>query len=204
MISLGVVALFGLSVPLVLQTLPRRARRIHPDIVRSVLADTASPSVGPARADVTVVVFSDYQCPICRADEPVIERVIRLDPGVRFVFKDWPIFGARSEYAARVALAAARQGRFMPLHDALMRTPDPLTAASVQKLALAAGLDWPEVSRSLDDPRSGLSHQLGRHQFEAWSLGLAGTPAYLVGDDLYEGRLSQAQLDQAIRTARQA
>ena len=152
MISLGAVALLGLSVPLILQTIPRKPRRIHPDIVRRVLADAGSPSAGSATDGVSVVVFSDYQCPICRSNEPVIERAIRRNPGVRFVFKDWPIFGPRSDYAARVALAAARQDRFMPLHDALMRTPDPLTTATVQKLALAAGIDWREASRSLQDP----------------------------------------------------
>ena len=75
-------------------------------VVAAVLDDPGSPRAGPPGADVTIVVFTDYLCPICKATDPALARLQAADPRVRVVYKDWPIRGPVSELAARTALAA--------------------------------------------------------------------------------------------------
>ena len=171
-------------------------------VVEKVLADAESPAVGPADATVTIVVFTDYQCPICRATEPALERLIRSDPKVRVIFKDWPILGPASHLAARYALAAQRQGRYFALHRALMASPPPLTLERIEQAARAAGLDWPQLTADLTRDSAAIDAQLDRQGFQAWTLGLKGTPDYLVGTDLYQGGLDDRALASAVRRAR--
>ena len=81
-----------------------------------------TPVAGNPEGDVTVVEFFDYRCPYCRRFAERLETMFEADPGVRFVFKDWPMFGGASVTAARAALAAARQGQYLAMHEALMAT----------------------------------------------------------------------------------
>ena len=199
-VSLAVAVGLGVILSLALNLWPAPPRDLgRSEILRAVLADVGSPSVGPRDAGVTVIVFSDYQCAICRANAPVVEKVRREFPSVRFVYKDWPIFGERSAYAASVALAADRQGRFLALHDALMRASGPLDQATVKRVAEGVGINWPATTEVLRRDAPAIATQLKRHAFEAWSLGIAGTPAYLVGDKLYEGRIGERTLRKAIQ-----
>lgn len=69
--------------------------------------DPVAPTVNPKGADVTLVMFTDYQCPFCRKVHPVLEQLQRDDPKVKIVYRDWPIFGAGSEEAARVAIPSS-------------------------------------------------------------------------------------------------
>ena len=170
-------------------------------VVEKVLADPESPAVGPADARVTVVVFTDYQCPICRATDPALERLIGVDPKVRVIFKDWPLLGPASRLAARYALAAQRQGRYLDLHRALMAGRSPLTPEGVAATARAAGLDWPRLEADLARDGAAIDAQLDRQAFQAWTLGLKGTPDYLVGTNLYEGGLDDRALIRAVKRA---
>jgi protein-disulfide isomerase len=171
-------------------------------VVETVLADRETPAVGPADAPVTVVVFTDYQCPICRATDPALERLIRSDPKVRVLFKDWPVLGPPSRLAARYALAAQRQGRYLDLHRALMATRLPLTPENLQRVATDAGLDGPRLVADLGRDGAVIDAQLDRQAYQAWTLGLVGTPDYLVGTDLYQGGLDDRALTRAVARAR--
>lgn len=86
--------------------------------------DPRDPGVGPLDAKVTVVEFFDYRCPGCKAVSPDFLRIIQANPDVRFVFKEWPILDRGddvvSQYAARAALVANQQGKYLPVHQALM------------------------------------------------------------------------------------
>lgn len=173
-------------------------------VVQAVLSDSGSPSVGADNPDVTIVVFTDYQCPICRATDPALERLLATDSKVRVIFKDWPIFGARSKAAARAALAAGRQGRYLAMHRALMASRGALDAAQIERVAIGAGVDWPRASADMGADSARLDAQLGQQAVQAWSLGLRGTPAYLVGPYLIEGGLDDRQLARAVGRARKS
>ena len=76
------------------------------DICKALFSDAADPTVGPAAAEVTIVEFFDYQCPYCRVVSEFLGEVQANDPRVRIVFKEWPVLGSDSEFAARAALAS--------------------------------------------------------------------------------------------------
>jgi protein-disulfide isomerase len=77
----------------------------------SVLRDPDIPILGNPRGDITIVEYFDYRCPYCKKVNPDLQKVVRDDGQVRLVFKDWPIFGDVSIYAARLALAAQYQNK---------------------------------------------------------------------------------------------
>ena len=170
----------------------------------AIIDDPASPRVGPADADVTILVFTDYQCPICRATDPPLERLAAADRRVRIIFKDWPIFGANSTLAARAALAADRQGKYLSLHRALMTTRLPITAATLKPIAVAAGVDWPRLETDLRVHLSEIDLTLAGHAGQARSLGLPGTPGYVVGSTLFRGGLDGHALARAVADTRKA
>lgn len=175
-------------------------------VVDQVLSDPGSPTSGAtlAAADVTVVIFTDYQCAICKRTDPALGRLLAEDPRVRVVWKDWPIRGPGSDYAARVALAADRQGRYRPVHDALMAARGQLTPARILDIAREAGADPVRLDADLQSQARAIDAQLGRHRLQAFSLGLQGTPAYLVGPYLLQGALDDRALVAAVRRARRA
>ncbi|WP_394760751.1 DsbA family protein [Phenylobacterium sp.] len=196
-IALGAAVSWGLQLsPLAMRRLERSP------VVQAVLSDDASPSAGPAHGDVTIIVFTDYLCAICRGADPALDHVRAADPKIRVVYKDWPLFGARSRYASRVALAADRQGKYLAVHNGLMRTRRSLDAAAVEAVATGAGADWPRLQADLQAHGKAVDYQLARHAAEAWSLGLEGTPAYLVGPFLIQGAMSEGALRRAVSAAR--
>lgn len=203
--SLGLFTAIGVGISAGLQRMPRTGRTVSlTPVVQAVLSDTGSPAAGAAAPDVTIVVFTDYQCPICKATDPALEALLTADPGVRVIYKDWPIFGEPSRAAARLALTAARRGAYLPLHRALMAAPGRLDPRGLERAARSAGFDWDRLTTAESAARHGLDAQLDRHDLQAFSLGLQGTPAYLVGAQLIEGGLDASHLAQAVRRARRA
>ena len=169
--------------------------------LRELRVGAEAPSEGEAQAPVTVVVFTDYQCGVCRIDHRGLQEVIASEPRARFVFKEWAILGSASREAARVALASAYQGRYPAVRDALMRAPVPLSSERIRQAAIAAGADWEQLEHDLARHSALIDGELGRASREAFGLGLGGTPAYLVGNRLILGRLPERQLRRLIDRA---
>lgn len=173
-------------------------------VVAGVLDDPGSPAVGAAAPDVTVVIFTDYQCPICKRTDPALGRLLARDPKLRVIWKDWPMRGPASDFAARTALAAHRQGRYVAVHDALMAARGQLTPARIGDIAADAGADPNRLAADLRTHARAIDAQLEGHRLQAFSLGLQGTPAYLVGPYLIQGGLDDRALSSAVRRARRA
>jgi protein-disulfide isomerase len=204
-LSLALAVAAGLAGYVWLQGAPPPARKLTlTPVVAQALSDPGSPAAGAARPDVTVVVFTDYQCPICKRTEPAIGRLLANDPKVRVIWKDWPIRGPASDLAARTALAAHRQGRYVAVHDALMSARGQLNAPRIADLARGAGADPVRLAADLRTDARAIDAQLGRHRLQAFSLGLEGTPAYLVGPYLIQGGLDDPGLAAAVRRARRS
>jgi protein-disulfide isomerase len=199
MLALAVAA--GAAVSLLLRWLPDDGQKLAlTPVVAGVLGDAGSPPAGARRPQVTVVVFTDYQCPICKTTDPALDRLLAADPTVRVVWKDWPIRGPNSDYAARVALAADRQGRYQQVHAALMAARGALGPARIDDIARSAGADPDLAARHARE----IDAQLARHRTQAFGLGLQGTPAYLVGPYLLHGGLDDRRLRHAVEKARSA
>ena len=204
-LSLAVALIAGFAVSAALRWLPDDGRRLtRTPVTQSVLLDPGSPASGARRPDVTVVVFTDYQCPICKRTDPALGRLLAADPQVRVIWKDWAIRGEASRLAARTALAAHRQGRYPPVHAALMAARGTLTPERIAAIAAEAGADPVRLAADQAAHAREIDEQLARHNSQAFGLGLAGTPAYLVGPYLLEGGLDDRRLAAAVKRARRA
>jgi len=171
-------------------------------IARAMLEDEVSPSWTVGAPTLTVVVFTDYQCPACKLANPAFHAAVARDGHMRVIYRDWPIFGPRSERAARVALAAARQGIYPALHERLMAERRVIDEMVLREDLEAAGGNWATAQRDLRTHAIEIDTQLERNSRDAASLKVAGTPAYLIGPLLVTGALDESGFAKAIVAAR--
>ena len=104
-------------------------------------SDAATPFVGPENAKVTVVEFFDYSCGYCHRLFPELKSVMEANPDVKFVFKPMTFLGDVSVAAAKATSAAAKQGKFIQMHNALFGSSDRLTKEKIRAIAEEQGLD---------------------------------------------------------------
>ncbi len=163
-------------------------------------ADPDSPSYGNEQGDVVIVEFFDYRCGFCRRmTEPLFE-VVDADAHVRWVFKEFPVLGAESELAARAALAARKQGKYVEFHRVLMTGPSTFNEAILTQLARSVGMDPLQLRKDMEDPA--IDEALRRNLRLAELIGIRGTPAFVINDQFYGGAMSAENLVQAIQLAR--
>lgn len=149
---------------------------------------------GAKDADVTLVEFFDYACTFCRRSNADVDRLLKEDPKLKVVWREWPVLGPDSEAAARVSLAAATQGRFRAFHDSLYAAGRP-TAEAVQRARQAAGLQAEAA------PQGGEA-ELRKNQQLANALRATGTPTFVVGSRILQGAVGYDALKAAVAEAR--
>jgi protein-disulfide isomerase len=167
---------------------------------RDALFNAADPVAGNPHGAVTIVEFFDTRCPYCRRMEPVMSQLLTQSPDVRLVYKDLPILGPPSVLGSRALLAAQQQGSYEKLRDAVMRSPPDLTKDALRTMVLQAGLDWPRLEHDMDDPA--VQQRLDANVRLARALGIEGTPALVIGNNLIPGAVDLAELQKAVATAR--
>ena len=170
----------------------------------SILKDPGTAVLGAEHAEVTVVEYFDYNCPYCRKLAPSIHALVDNDHKVAVVFKEWPIFGGISDYAARCALASQWQGKYLAAHDALISAPRLSRETEVDETLQKAGINVVELKKTLATHGAQIDAILARNNSEAHSLGLRGTPGLLVGRDVSTGIGDLAGLQIAVAEARHA
>jgi len=184
----------------------------HPEIVRDaaeklriepVRAAVETPFstawAGNPKGDVTLVIFTDYNCPYCRATSPEIDRLLASDRRLKVVWREMPVLGPDSDAAAAAALAAAMQGKYYRFHRALFTGghPDEQGIASAAKVAglatasLAAGSKAPEVRTEIQT-----NLEIAR------ALGIDATPFFVIGNRTYQGAIGYDRLVKAVADAR--
>jgi protein-disulfide isomerase len=168
-----------------------------------VLDDPDMPSIGPKDADITIAEFLDYNCPYCRESYSELKKLLESDRKVRVVYKDWPVFGPISDYAARMALAADWQDGYEAAHGALMSAPRRFQRKKQVVTALKkAGIDMARLDRDATAHKADIDRVLARTSLQAETIGLQGTPSWLVESFIVSGGLSHAQLTEAVAEAR--
>ena len=155
----------------------------------------ASSWKGAAKPEVTLVEFFDYACPYCKASNPSVDRLIQEDKGLRVVYRELPILGPDSVTAARLSLAASKQGRFAQFHDSLWAAGRPATDTNAAA-ARIAGIEAAPKS----DPQ--IEAELKKNFQLAGQLGATGTPLFVIGDRVMNGAVGYDALKQAIAAAR--
>jgi protein-disulfide isomerase len=164
------------------------------------LVTPADPVAGDPQGDVTIVEFFDTRCPYCRRMEPVMDKFLTGDHRVRLVYKDLPILGPASVLGTRALLAAQQQGAYGKMREAVMKLPPDTTIAQIETSARALGLDWPRMARDMDDPA--VQARIDANLKLAHGLGIQGTPALVIGNDLVPGAVDLPQLQKAVAEAR--
>ncbi|MDP3560323.1 MAG: DsbA family protein [Legionellaceae bacterium] len=134
--------------------------------------------VGNPKGKVTLVEFFDYQCIHCKKMAPTLENLVAKNKDLRVIYKEFPIFGKSSEVASRAALAAAMQGKYLALHDALIKDDKHLSDKSVMDLAQKAGLNMEQLKKDMNGKT--VTDQLAATRQLAEKLYLMGTPAIII------------------------
>ncbi|GJG89429.1 membrane protein [Gemmatimonadetes bacterium T265] len=173
------------------------AIRAHRD---ALVRDSADPVKGNPAGAVTVVEFFDPRCGYCKQLAPTLDEVLRQHPDVRLVLKDMPVLGPASVLASRALLAAERQGKYVALHDALMRLRGEPTEPVLRHEAAAVGIDWARLQHDMDDPA--VARRIQDNLQLAQALQIQGTPALVIGDRLIPGAADRAKLEGAIAATR--
>jgi protein-disulfide isomerase len=173
--------------------------RSHIDVV---FHDPSSPVGGNPGGDVTLVEFFDYNCPYCRMMAPVMTEVEAADPQLRIVYKEFPILGPNSVFAAKAALAADKQGKYVAFHRALYQVRSPVDEAKVLEVAGTVGLDVGRMKTDMQD--AAIEAQLEQTGKLAQALRITGTPGFVVGDQVTTGATDLSALQTLIRGARSA
>ena len=147
--------------------------------------DPESPVAGDRNGDVTIVEFFDYRCGVCKRVHTIVDTLMKGDGKLRRVYKDWPILGPQSVFAARAALASRAQGKYLPFHNAMMEARGTLDKNAVFKIAEKAGIDLPRLVRDMDS--ADITNILRRNYQLAEALKLNGTPSFVIGDQILKG-----------------
>lgn len=177
-----------------------RARAALTEKKRELYDDVEAPVAGNPAASVAIVEFFDYRCPYCKQMHAPMRALLADDRDLRIVRKDIPILGPDSVVASRAALAARAQGRYPALHDALMEYRGNLDEAAVFRVARDAGLDVDRLRRDMEAPA--VAALIRRNMALAQTLGIGGTPAFVVGETLVPGAIDAATLRKLVAEAR--
>jgi len=167
---------------------------------KELLNDPDSPVSGNPGGDVTIVEFSDYQCPYCKRAYPAIKSVVAADGKVKLIYKDLPILGEASKIAALAALASRNQDKHEAFHNALMEFNGRLDRDRIMEIAKSVGIDTDKLQKDMEDPK--LKEIIERNLALASALGVRGTPAFVIGKQFVPGAVDADALKQLIEDAR--
>lgn len=177
------------------EALAKNLKSLRTDIYN----DITSPVAGNPNGDVTVVVFFDYNCGYCKTTLPDLDVLLKKDPQLRVIYKEFPILSNDSQFAAQAAMAAAKQGKYLEFHRALV-SADSTTAASIRSISDRLKLDYLKLQADMKDPK--LNEALLRNNSIASQLGISGTPAYIVGDEIIPGAIDAVALGNIVASER--
>jgi protein-disulfide isomerase len=160
---------------------------------KAIYSETGAIVLGNPSGDVTLVEFMDYQCGYCKQMAPGIDQLIQRDGQLRVLVKQLPILGPDSIAAAQLLLSMGQGQTAQQVHQSLMSSQK-LDSASLHAIEQSYQL------KSVD--KSKVNQAIGEVRALADQLGIRGTPALVVGGTIFRGAVDTAQLDSAIKTAR--
>lgn len=150
-----------------------------PKFANELFHQSSDPVAGNPKGAITVVEFFDYQCPHCIDMTATLDSVLKTNPNVKVVLKEFPIRGAMSEMATRAALAANKQGKYFPFHLALMSSKtEPLTENAIYDIAKSSGLNVDQLKKDMKDPS--VDQQIKTNYKLAKDLEIIFTPVFFI------------------------
>ena len=155
--------------------------------LKQMLTKPGTDPVGASHPDVIIVEYFDYNCPYCKQLVPVLHTLLADDPKIAIVYKEWPILGPVSAYAASSALAAGWQGKYLLAHDTLISGPRLARDEQVDTILQTAGVNMDALKKDRIRHAKEIAALLQRNDQEAHALTLDGTPGIVVGHQLVPG-----------------
>jgi protein-disulfide isomerase len=155
-----------------------KANKVIPTLAASLLHDPSSPVIGNKAGKISVIEFFDYQCPHCKVMGPVMTDLVTQDKDLRVIYKELPIFGPDSEFAAKAALASQKQAKFEAFNKALLAAQERLTNQTVLDIAKSVGLNVNQLQADMNLPE--ISKELQEVRSLAEKIGISGTPGFIV------------------------
>jgi protein-disulfide isomerase len=166
-----------------------------------ILNDPAAPVGGNPAGDVTLVEFFDYNCPYCRKVASTMVELEQSDRDLRLVYKEFPILGPGSQFAARAALASRKQRKYVRFHNALMQANQQVTEETVMDIARAIGLDTKRLEQDMQEPA--IQDAIARNLQLANALRITGTPSFVIGERMVPGAVDLRTLQGLVAEVRQ-
>ena len=154
--------------------------------------DSSTPVAGNPNGKETLVEFFDYQCHYCKQIHPDLVTLLKSDPDLKILFKDFPILGPGSTLAAKAALAAKMQDKYLPMHDALLEFKGTFDDDSIKQLAQKAGVDYDRMKADMDKPE--IQNQINDNMALAQKLDIHGTPSMIINHQSVDGALPLDEL----------
>jgi protein-disulfide isomerase len=170
---------------------------------KQMLANPGTEPVGARHADVTIVEYFDYNCPYCKTVVPTLQVLLVQDPKIALIYKDWPVLGPVSAYAAASALAAGWQGKYLVAHDALISGPRLARNEQVDEILQKSGVNMDSLKKDRTSHAKEIAALLARNDAEAHALTLDGTPGLVVGLQILPGIAPLSFLKKLVANARQ-
>jgi protein-disulfide isomerase len=169
-----------------------------------LFSSTHQVTLGNLRGDITLVEFFDYNCGFCKRALPDMLTLLKDDPNLRIVLKEFPILGPGSAEAARVAIAVRMQDhdgqKYLAFHQELLGSPGPASKEKALAAAKDQGLDMTRLEADMASEEVGAT--LNEDMTLAHAVGITGTPSYVVGKNVVIGAIGVANLKAQIETAR--
>jgi protein-disulfide isomerase len=176
------------------------ARKALVERGKEIFEDPDSPVLGNPQGDVTLVEFFDYRCTYCKGVAEAMFSIAKADGKLRLVFKELPILGPESVYAAKAALAARAQNKYEDFHRAMMKVRGVVNEDTILKTAQSVGLDVEKLKKDMTQPA--VEDQLKRNMELARSLDINGTPAFIIGDRIIPGVVDADTMKKLIEQSR--
>ena len=155
-------------------------------------------SFGPANAKITVIEFFDYKCGFCHAAQGWVSNLMETRKDIRVIFKELPILSENSSIAAKAAIAAHNQGKYLQMHNALMTAQGDLNPEQIFQIAASVGLNVEKLKVDMEKPQVEATITAMREQ--ATNLNIGGTPGFVINGKLVSG-FNQEELENALATA---
>jgi protein-disulfide isomerase len=156
----------------------KRQSNLLKEKAKELSSEKDVPMAGNPEGDVSIVYFFDYACGYCRKADPIIDELVKTDPGLKVIYKEFPIFS--DTFIARAALIAHKQGKYLAMHKELMANEREFTKNTVFAIAKKVGLNMSEFEKDMNDKSFDMAihqnHQMGE------AVGVEGTPVFVVGE----------------------
>jgi protein-disulfide isomerase len=168
-----------------------------------IFKDKNSPTYSPSGANVTIVEFFDYSCGYCKKAHEIVEKLISEDKKVKIIYKEYPILGQASEDISKVSLAVniVDSKSYKKFHDKIMSGKVSSKEEAIN-IAKEVGINEDKLKKTLEKDAEKIQKIIDENRKLASDLGIGGTPAFIIGDELAPGMLDLEALKEKVKKSR--